>query len=190
MIIHATSGAGGRSPRLLTYTRACDARTFVTQTHMSPVEGEKLERILDRLADIGAVALYDPATPMTRADGLDATLGLLQRNLGSCFVDAAAGAARFPFTPTPGPQTLIALWPFEADPTEPDALAAHGLLFGLPIVFEALRVEDNDLAEPVPSVANRFQAWRSAMQPGATPGTAALPNAEGAYAVYAALQAG
>lgn len=190
MTIHATSEAGGRSPRLLTYIRACDARTFVTQTDLTPAEVEQLELILDRLADIGAVALYDTATPTNGADGLDATLSLLRRDLGSWVVDAAAGASRFPFTATAKPQTLIALWPFEPDPGEPDALAAHGLLFGVPIVFEALRVEDHDRAEPMTSIAYRFQAWRSAMRPGAMPGTAALPNAEGAYAVYAALQAG
>lgn len=181
---------GGRMPRLLTYTRANDARTFIAETYLTAAEVEHLERMLDRLCDLGAVPLYQCATPLSQANGLDATLHLLRRNLGQMVADAAIGATKFPFTPTPRPQTVIPVWPFEADRDEPDAMVAHGVLFGAPIEFHAFRVEDDDLAEPVASLAERFHRWRSASGSRALLGTAAIPGGQGAYAVFAALQAG
>jgi len=187
---NATPIGDGRAPRLLTYTRSFDARTFVAEICLTSTEVEHLDRVLDRLTAVGAIALHQSATPQSRAEGLDATLSLLRVNVGSMVADAAIGAARFSFTSTPAPQTLIPVWPFEANDDAPDAMVAHGLLFGAPIDFHALRAKDDDSAEPVASVAGRFHRWRSAAGSEAMLGTAAIPGGEGAYAVFAALQAG
>lgn len=181
---------GKRAFRLLTYVRAYDAQTFIVGTELSDCEAADLNKVLDRLSDLGVITLRDSETRLSQASGIEEVTELLRQDLGALMVDSAVGAARFPFTPTPPLQSLLPLWPFEPAANGSGVLIGHGLLFGAPIDFHALRVEDDDLIEPLSGVADRFHAWRSALGSGTMLGTASVPGAEGSYVVFAALQAG
>lgn len=190
MNTHPTPNADQRRPRLLTYARCHDAQLFAISADLNDAETCRLRRILDLLVDLGVLAIHRLEAPLVLPTGLDDTLATLRRDLGSMVVEAAEKAAKHPFTPVPKPQSLVPVWSFEKARDNPTLLTAHGLFSGVPIVFEAIHVQDADLLRPFEAVKARFEAWRIAMGPDATPGTCAVPGAFGAYAIFGASHAG
>lgn len=189
MHIPPTGVGDERRPRLLTFARSHDAQLCAVRADLTTAETTRLRSTLDGLVEIGAVALYRLDTPLNEAGDWQALVGHLREHVGSPLTDAAIAAAEYPATPTPKPQTLVPVWPFERLDEDPDVLTACGLFMGTPIRFEALPVLDADLAQPAPHVAARFAAWHAALGQRSTFGTVAVPGSDAAHAVFAAVQA-
>lgn len=190
MNTHSIPTADQRRHRLLTYARCHDAQMFTISANLNDTETCQLRRILDLLVELGVLAIHRLEASLDVSSGLNDTLATLRRDLGSMVVEAAAAAARHPFTPVPKPQSLVPVWSFERAQDNPALLNAHGLFSGVPIVFEAIPVQDPDLLRPLAEVKARFEAWRIAMGPDAILGTCAVPGASGAYAIFGASRAG
>jgi hypothetical protein len=67
-----------------------------------------------------------------------------------------------------------------------DVLVSSGTLWGTDILFEALRVADDDNPEPVPAVRDRFMRWAHAAGGGRSLTTTRLPGYDGSYVLFAA----
>lgn len=190
MHIPSTIPASDRQPCLLTFARAHDAQIFVIRADLSPTETTRLVVVLDQLIEVGALAIYRVNPPLDRAADWQELVELLRDQLGAIITDAVVASSAYSSTPTPKPQTLVPVWAFESLDAASEVLTACGVFSGVPIVFEALPVEDADLTQPLPSVAVRFAAWRSALDQGTMLCTAAIAGRDRAYAVFASLRAG
>ena len=182
----------GTQPNATTLTIAISkgAKTAAIATILTAIEQRDLCRALDQLIEIGALATYDFAPGPCHAAGFAETLALLRERMGAVPVDAAVGAAPHPATPTPKPEMLVPVWPFEPVLGNSDALIAFGIFSGMPIAFEAMPVKDDYLMQPSESVVARFTAWRAAVDRNATLGSVTIPRQERSYAVFASLRAG
>jgi hypothetical protein len=82
-----------------------------------------------------------------------------------------------PLWPDPVPAAAMPVWRFEPEGGSEDALLSSATLWGVDILVEALRVEDDDDPAPVPSVRYRSIASPKMRQtqrlaPRDTPGVA------------------
>lgn len=182
--------AGERRLCLLTFARSHDAQLSAVSANLTTTEITRLRLALNQLIELGAIAIYRLDTPLIEAGHWQAIIGFLREQVGSVLTDAASAATMYPATPTPKPQTLVPVWPFERLPNDPDVLTASGVFMGMPISFEAFPVLDADLTRPAPHVAARFAAWQSALRQPAMVGTVAIPGCHAAHAVFASVQAG
>lgn len=190
MHIPATASGGERRQRLLSFARSNDAQLYAIRTNLTSAEVTRLGAALNQLVGIGALALYRLETPPVEAADWTGVVTYLQQKIGALCTDAAFAAAAYPATPTPKPQSLLPVWPFERLPDHAEVLAAYGLFLGLPILFEALPVLDAEPAEPTPEVVTRFLRWRIATGPDAMLGTVALPGTDVAHVVFASVRSG
>jgi hypothetical protein len=76
------------------------------------------------------------------------------------------------------------LWAFEPEGDTEDVLVSSGTLWGADLLFEALRVIDDDDPEPVPAVRERFLRWSRAAG-GRTLTTTRLPGRDASYVLFA-----
>jgi hypothetical protein len=85
----------------------------------------------------------------------------------------------------PAPAALMAVWAFEPEDGSEDVLLSSGTLWGINLLFEALRVEGADNPEPVPAVRDRYRRWAHAAGDGRTFTTARLPGRDASYVLFA-----
>jgi hypothetical protein len=62
----------------------------------------------------------------------------------------------------PAPATIMPVWAFEPQGPTDDVLISSARLWGSELFVEALRVEEDDVPVPVPSVHWRFARWVAA----------------------------
>ena len=94
----------------------------------------------------------------------------LRATIGSPIADAAlAATARSVPAIVPAPAAVMPVWPFEPEGGGGDALLSSARLWGVDLLVEALRVEDDDDPTPVPTLLahvrlrSRSEERRSAM---------------------------
>ncbi len=143
---------------LITYAACTDACLAVLDADLPPHEGERLQRILDRLTDMGFVTLATVDTQPRRLHGINGVIQHLRSVYGALVVDAAVGAAEHPASPIEPPHAIIPLTRFEPDRSGDTELTAYGQLFGCDIEFKAFITYDD--ARPfAPTRALQFDRW-------------------------------
>jgi hypothetical protein len=78
------------------------------------------------------------------------------------------------------------VWPFEPEGGSGDVLLTSARLWGVDLLVEALRVEDDDDPTPAPPVHARFRRWADAAGQGGRMKATRLPGCDGCYVVFAA----
>ena len=177
-------------PRLLTFARSHDAQLCAVRATLTTAETARLRAALDRMVEMGAVAIYRVDAPPADTGDWETIVNHLREHVGRIPTDAAILSADYPATATPKPHALVPVWPFERMDDDPDVLVACGLFMGRPIIFEALPMLDADLTQPAAPVGARFAAWRAALTPPTALGTVALPGSDGVHAVFASVRSG
>ena len=82
------------------------------------------------------------------------------------------------------------VWPFEPEGGSGDVMLSSATLWGVDLLVEALRVEDDDDPTPVPAVRDRFRRWADAAGHGGKLKTTRLPGRSGCYLLFAAAAPG
>jgi len=173
-------------PTTVTFVNCFDATTFGRLVYLTAQEKRRLRNVLAALYDYGFIlrASLDPALPaLSFADVIDH----LRASVGAPIADAALAAAERAFRNTePAPVALMPVWAFEPDCGNEDVLLSSATLWNVNLLFEALRVEDDDEPVPVPSVRERFLRWIAAARSGPALATSRLPGRDGNYVIFAA----
>jgi hypothetical protein len=180
------SDAATARPTSVAFVNLFDATTFGRTVHLTLDEERRLRNVLAALRDYGFVleASFEPALPgfgfADVADHLRATIGAPIADL------ALAAAERYVPAIDPAPAAAMPVWLFEPEGGSGDALLSSARLWGVDLLVEALRVEDDDEPTPVPSVRDRFRRWADAAGHGGRLKTTRLPGRDGSYVVFAA----
>lgn len=143
---------------LITYAACTDACLAVLDADLPSDEGGRLQRILDRLTDMGFVTLATVNAQPRRLHGIDGVIKHLRSVFGARVVDAAVGAAEYPASPIEPPHAIIPLTRFEPDRPGDTELTAYGQLFGCDIEFKAFTTYD-DARSFTPALAPQFDRW-------------------------------
>jgi hypothetical protein len=149
-------------------------------------EERRLRGLLGALRDAGIIltASLEPALP---GCGFAEAVEDLRGSIGAHLVGTALAWSDCPVPgPDPEPAAVMPVWAFEPEDGSDDVLISSARLWGTDLFVEALRVEDDDHPEPVPSVRERFTRWIAAAGQGETPMTVRLPGRDGAYVIFAA----
>jgi hypothetical protein len=149
--------------------------------HLTPDEDRRLRNVLAALRGYGFIlaAIFEPALP---GYGFADVADHLRATIGSPLADAAlAATARSVPAIDPAPAAVMPVWPFEPEGGGGDALLSSARLWGVDLLVEALRVEDDDDPTPVPSVRDRFRRWADAAGHGARLKTTRLPGHGGCF---------
>jgi hypothetical protein len=184
-----TSGGATARPITVAYVNLFDATTVGRTVHLTPDEERRLRNVLAALRDYGFIleASFEPALP---GCGFADVAAHLRATIGSPIADLAlAATARSVPAVDPAPAAVMPVWPFEPDPGNEDVLLSSARLWGVDLLVEALRVEDDDDPTPVPSVRDRFRCWADAAGHGGKLKTTRLPGRDGCYVVFAAAAA-
>jgi len=80
---------------------------------------------------------------------------------------------------------LMPVWPFVPESGGGDALLSSARLWGVDLLVEALRVEEDDDPTPAPSVRDRLRRWADAAGHGGRLKATRLPGRDGCYVVFA-----
>jgi hypothetical protein len=171
------------------FLRCFDASLFASPILITAADEERLNALLIRLQDFGQILI----PKVTMAESHLTFAGLVERlrsALGSAVVEAAlATPPGTPLGSDPAPAAVMPVWAFELegdDPEDEDVLFASGKLWGADVFIEALRVEGDDEAVPVPAVRHRFDRWVRADGGGRNRAATHLPGRTGTYVLFAA----
>ena len=184
--MHTTTDAATARPTTIAFVNLFDATTFGRTVHLTPDEERRLRNVLAALRDYGFIleASFEPALP---GCGFADVAAHLRATIGSPIADLALGATeRSVPAADPAPAALMPVWPFEPEDGSGDALLSSARLWGVDLLVEALRVEDDDDPTPVPSVRDRFRRWADAAGHGGRLKATRLPGRDGCYVVFAA----
>ena len=181
-----TSDAAPARPTTVAFVNLFDATTFGRTVHLTPDEERRLRNVLAALRDYGFIleASFEPALP---GCGFAEVAAHLRATIGAPIADAALAAVeRSVPASDPAPAAVMPVWPFEPESGSADVLVSSARLWGVDILVEALRVEDDHDSTPVPSVRDRFRRWAGAAGHGGRLKTTRLPGHEGRFVVFAA----
>jgi hypothetical protein len=88
--------------------------------------------------------------------------------------------------PPPKRVGVTPLRPFEPEDGSGDVLLSSARLWGVDLLVEALRVQDDDDSTPVPAARERFRRWTDAAGQAERLKAARLPGRDGCYVLFAA----
>jgi hypothetical protein len=185
-MINITSDISNVRPVSVAFVNCHDATTFGRTVHMTAHEERRLRGLLEALRGAGIIlrASFEPALP---GYGFSDVVDHLRGSVGTHLVGTGlAGDDRAAPGPAPEPAAVMPVWAFEPEGGSDDVLVSSARLWGTDLFVEALRVEDDDHPEPVPSVRERFARWADAAGGGRALSTTRLPGRDGAYVVFAA----
>jgi hypothetical protein len=167
----------------VTFAQCFDATIFGRVVVMTAAEELQLRNALLALQNIGCV-LSPSIDPMAPVYGLRDIIEHLRTAVGSQIVDLALATV----SPgeKPAPAVLMPVWAFEPEGESDDVLLSSGTLWGTDMLFEALRVVDDDNPEPVPAVRDRFLRWALAAGGRINLTTTRLPGRDARYVLFAA----
>ncbi len=166
-------------PTTVAFANLYDATTFGRTVYMTAREERRLRAVLAAVQDYGFI-LAPSLEPGGPGYGFADVIDHLRTSLGAPFADAALAAAeRTAPDRDPPPAALMPVWAFEPDGGSEDALLSSATLWNSNLLVEALRVEDDDNPEPVPSVRVRFDRWVGAAGTGRRLATVRLPGRDG-----------
>jgi hypothetical protein len=178
-----SSHAAKLRPFAVAFAQTFDASTFGRTVVMSTSEERRLRTALLALQNVGCI-LSPSIEPVAPGCGFLDVIDHLRVAVGSQIVDLAL-ATDSP-SEKPAPAVLVPVWAFEPEGGSDDVLLSSGTIWGADLLFEALRVADDDDPEPVPSVRDRFRRWARAAGGGRTLTTTRLPGRDGSYVLFAA----
>jgi hypothetical protein len=181
-----TTGTAISRPTTVAFVNCFNATTYGRMVHLTADEVRRLRNVLAALRDYGFIldASFEPALP---GYGFADVADHLHATIASPIADAALAAGeRFVPRSDPVPIAVMPVWPFEPEGESADALLSSARLWGLDLLVEALRVEDDDDPTPVPSVRDRFRRWAAAAGHGVRLKTTRLPGRVGCFVVFAA----
>jgi hypothetical protein len=170
----------------IAFVQCFDATTFCRIVHMTEGEERGLRGLLAALCRAGFIlrAGYADSLP---GSGYSEVVEDLRQSIGAHIVDAFLTAGDdAPAGREPAPAAVMPVWAFEPEGTSDDVLISSARLWGVDLLVEALRVEDDDDPKPVVSVGARFRRWVDAAGGCAALKTTRLPGREGPYVVFAA----
>jgi hypothetical protein len=183
-----TSDAASARPTTVAYVNCFDATTFGRTVRLTADEERRLRNVLAALRDYGLIlgASIEPVPP-GYGYGYGEVADHLRATIGSPIADAALSAAErcVPATDPP-PVAVMPVWEFDPDGGSEDALLSSARLWGVDLLVEALRVEDEDDPAPVPAVRERFRRWTDAAGQAERLKAARLPGRDGFYVLFAA----
>jgi hypothetical protein len=181
-----TIDAADARPTTVAFVNCFDGSTFGRAVYLTADEERRLRNVLAALRDYGFIleASFEPALP---GYGFADVADHLRATIGFPIADAAlAATARSVPAIEPAPAAVMPVWPFEPEGGGGDALLSSARLWGVDLLVEALRVEDDDDPTPVPSVRDRFRRWADAAGHGGSLKTTRLPGRGGCFVVFAA----
>jgi hypothetical protein len=169
-------------PFAVAFVHCFDATVFGRVVVMTATEALRLRSALLALQNIGCV-LSPSVEPVVAGYGFRDFIKHLRAAVGSMIVDLALATV----SPgeKPAPAVLMPVWAFEPEGGSDDVLLSSGTLWGTDLLFEALRVVDDDNPEPVPAVRDRFLRWSRAAGGGRTLTTTRLPGRDASYVLFA-----
>src|SRR5271166_3931425 len=179
-----TSDAAPARPTTVAFVNCFDATTFGCTVHLTPDEERRLRNVLAALRDYGFIleASFEPALP---GYGYAAVADHLRTTIGTPIADAALAAGeRCVPAVDPAPAAVMPVWPFEPEGGSEDAMLSSARLWGVDLLVEALKVEDDDDPTPVPAVRDRYRRWTDAAGHGGKLKTTRLPGCGGCYVVF------
>jgi hypothetical protein len=182
--METTSVAATARSTTVAFTNCFDGSTFGRAVYLTADEEQRLRNVLAALRDYGFIldASFEPVLP---GYGFADVADHLRATIGSPIADLAlAATARSVPAIDPAPAAVMPVWPFE--PEGGDALLSSARLWGVDLLVEALRVEDDDDPTPVPAVRDRFRRWTDASGHGGRLKTPRLPGRGGCFVVFAA----
>jgi len=152
-----TSDAADARPVTIAFVNCFDATTFGRTVHLTPDQERRLRNVLAALRDYGFVleVSFEPVPP---GYGFADVADHLRATIGPPIADAVLAAAeRSGPSGDPAPAAVMPVWQFEPEAGSRDVLLSSARLWGVNLLVEALRVEDDDDPTPVPSVRDRFR---------------------------------
>ena len=153
---------------------------------LSAQEKDRLRDLLGSLQDYGLI-LPPAFAAASDAFGFPDAVDLVRQAVGPIFVDAALFSGGRPGPGSdPDPVAAMPVWPFEPERAGSDVLVSSARLWGVDLFVEALRVEDDEEAAPVPAVRERYARWLAAAGAELAVRPVRLPGRPGSYAVFAA----
>ena len=168
------------------FATCSNAATVAMTVQLSVQEEDRLRDLLGSLQDYGLI-LPPAFAAASDAFGFPDAVDLVRHALGATFVDAALFSGGRPGSGSdPDPVAAMPVWPFEPERAGPDVLVSSARLWGVDLFVEALRVEDDEEAAPVPAVRERYARWVAAAGAGLAVRPVRLPGRPGCYAVFAA----
>src|SRR5271166_2326065 len=138
-----TSDAADARPTTVAFVNCFSGRTFGRAVYLTQDEERRLRNVLAALRDYGFIleASFEPALP---GYGFADVADHLLATIGSPIADAAlAATARSVPAIDPAPAAVMPVWPFEPEGGGGDALLSSARLWGVDLLVEALRVEDD-----------------------------------------------
>jgi hypothetical protein len=173
-------------PTVVAFVKCDDATTFGRMVNLIAHEERRLGNVLAALRDWGLI-LTASLEPVTPGYGFSDVADHLRASIGAPFADAALAAVeRSVPSVDPAPAAVMPVWTFEPEGPNDDVLISSARLWGSDLFVEALRVEDDDVPVPVPSVRERFARWIAAAGIGPALKTTRLPGRGGSYVIFAA----
>lgn len=172
--------------RSVAFSKLDDATTIAMTVRLSPAERDRLHDLLRSLQDYGLI-LPPTFTSAPGSFGLQKAVELVRQAVGEHFVDAALSAGGRPGPGSdPDPIAAMPVWAFESERCGSDVMLSSARLWGTDLLLEALRVEGEDDAAPVPAVRARYDRWLAAAGSGRLVRPVRLPRRPGSYALFAA----
>jgi hypothetical protein len=169
-------------PLTVAFVQNFHAILFGRTVVMTDAEELQLRSTLLALQNIGCV-LSPSVEPVVADFGFRDVIEDLRAAVGTQIVELAL--ATVSPSEKPAPAALMAVWAFEPENRSDDVLLSAGTLWGVDLLFEALRVERDDNPEPVPAVRERFLRWSCAAGGGRTLTTTRLPERDASYVLFA-----
>jgi hypothetical protein len=184
--MNSSSDTANVQPTGIAFVNCFDATTFCRIAYMTAREGRQIRGLLVALHGAGLIlpAGYAAAVPDC---GYREVVDEVRRSIGAHIVDTFLTASEEASARRdPAPAAVMPVWAFEPEGETDDVLVRSARLWGLDLLVEALRVEDDDDPRPVAPVRERFRRWAEAAGGRAELKTTRLPGREGSYVVFAA----
>lgn len=175
----------GRQPTTVAFTNCFDATTFCRTVNMTADETKLLRGPLAALFEYGFL-LHTGIDPAVPGYGYGDIVAHLRASVGAHVVEAALAADNPPPSSEQAPVAVMPVWHFGPEGASEDVLVSSAMLWGVNLLVEALRVEDDDDPAPVPSVRERFDRWAVAAGSARDLSPMHLPGRQGCYVLFAA----
>ncbi len=162
-----------------------DASTFGRVVYVTAHERDRLRELLRGLQEFGLI-LAPSLEPAGSSYNFGDLVGHLEGSFGAHILQAAL-PRKAGFVPgsDPPPVAVMPVWAFELEADNEDVLLSSARLWGADLLLEALRLDDEEDAQPVAAVRQRFARWVAAAGGRAEVAPVRLPGRRGSYAVFA-----
>lgn len=166
------------------FTNCSNATTATITASVTASEEFRLRELLRHLQAFGLI--LPPTFVIADAIGFTHAIDTIASTVGSSVVDAALAARCNRVGGDPAPVAVMPVWPFEPEGPEADVMLSSARLWGVDLLVEALRVDDDESGIPVRAVQDRHARWLAAAGAGRPVRPIRLSGIQGSFAVFAA----